>query len=208
MVLNDLNSKPRNTVVYLHGLCSSGQTSTAKRLRKALPEHEIISPDIPVNPEDAIEMLRLMSTTLDSDAIIVGTSMGACFAQLFKGWRRILVNPSFHTSAILRKYVGETLHFFTAREDGKTEFDVTEELCRAYEKMEASQFTPDFGIMAPWDGNAYNVTAFFGTHDNVVDCKEEYLSHYTDCRDFKGGHRLDPDTTLRLIVPEIKKMTL
>lgn len=38
------------TIVFLHGFGSSGSTMTADYLRMKLPEIEVISPDIPLNP--------------------------------------------------------------------------------------------------------------------------------------------------------------
>ena len=88
----------KQQVVYLHGLQSSGQSTTAQRLRRTLPKHEVISPDLAVQPDVALSQLRKLATTLRPDAIIVGTSMGGFFAQLFRGFNRILINPSFHVS--------------------------------------------------------------------------------------------------------------
>ena len=47
------------------------------------------------------------------------------------------------------------------------------------------------------------MTALFGTMDTVVNGREEYLAHYTRMREFEGGHRLDPNTTITLVVPLI-----
>ena len=38
-------------IIYLHGLGSSGSTKTADYLRTKLPDTEVISPDIPLEPE-------------------------------------------------------------------------------------------------------------------------------------------------------------
>lgn len=83
-------------LLYLHGLASGGQSATVRMLRKLLPDIEIIAPDIPVNAQEALEMLKVLSKSLSADDIIVGTSMGAFYAQMMRGWRRILVNPSPH----------------------------------------------------------------------------------------------------------------
>lgn len=41
-------------IVYLHGFGSSGQSGTVKHLRSLMPEYEVLAPDIPVNPADAL----------------------------------------------------------------------------------------------------------------------------------------------------------
>ena len=42
-------------IIYLHGLGSSGATQTADYLRNKLPEVEVISPDIPLHSEEALQ---------------------------------------------------------------------------------------------------------------------------------------------------------
>lgn len=190
-------------VVYLHGLSSSGQSTTAQRLRRTLPKHEVISPDIPVQPEVAITELRCLASMLHPDAVIVGTSLGACFAQLFRGFRRILINPSFHVSDHLEPNVGKRLPFHNPRVDGAKDFEVSQKLVKKYRAMEAKQFNPQFGIIGKNPDSPDQVTAFFGTRDTVVNCKDEYLMHYSKAIDFDGEHRLDPNTTITLVVPEI-----
>mgnify|MGYP001096278134 CR=1 FL=1 len=193
-------------VVYLHGLSSSGQSATCQRLRRALPKHEVITPDLAVQPEVALSELKRLAAMLDPNTVIVGTSMGGCFAQLFRGFRRILINPSFHTSRKLRENTGTRLPFHNPRKDGLKDFEVSEKLVKKYEKLEAQQFEPKFGIQGKRPDNPEEVFAFFGTEDTTVNCKEEYLEHYTHYADFAGGHRLDPDTTLNLVVPKILEL--
>lgn len=193
----------KRQVVYLHGLSSSGQSTTAQRLRRTLSKYEVISPDIPVQPEVAMTELKRLATLLRPDAIIVGTSMGGMFAQMFRGFRRILINPSFHTSRHLSEKIGQRLPFHNPRLDGAKDFEVTDKLVKKYEKMEARQFDRKFGIIGRNPDSPELVSAFFGTRDTVVNCKEEYLQHYGDATDFDGEHRLDPNTTITLIVPKI-----
>lgn len=195
------NKKPQ--VVYLHGLQSSGQSVTAQRLRRTLPKHEVISPDLPVQPEVAMSELRRLARQLRPDAVIVGTSMGGFFAQMFRGFRRILINPSFHVSRKLHELEGERLEFHNPRLDGLKDFEVTPKLVKKYEKLEAEQFDLKKGIIGPGKDSPEQVTALFGKNDTVVNGRAEYLEHYTDMHEFEGGHRLDPNTTITLVVPLI-----
>ncbi len=106
-------------IIYLHGLSSSGNSNTAKRLRELLPDDNIITPDIPIDPKDALLLLETLRRIYNTnETIIIGTSMGAMYAQQMKGFRRILVNPAFHVSKLLRENEGKTLPFFTERIDG------------------------------------------------------------------------------------------
>lgn len=76
-------------IIYLHGFGSSGATQTADYLRNKLPEIEVISPDIPLQPEEAIQMLNRLCYEVKPN-VIVGTSMGAMYAQQLHGYKKIL----------------------------------------------------------------------------------------------------------------------
>ena len=132
--------------------------------------------------------------------------MGALYAQLFRGFNRILINPSFHTSVHLKEKIGQRLQFHNPRKDGLPDFEVTDKLVKKFEKLESKQFDPKFGIIGKNPDKPDLVHAFFGTRDNVVNCKEEYLTHYENATDFDGEHRLDPNTTINLIVPKILEL--
>lgn len=196
----------RNTkqkVIYLHGLGSSGSSTTAQRLRRSLPHHDVISPDIPVQPELAVQALKRLANTLSPDDIIIGTSMGGMYAQMFRGWRRILINPSWHPSEHLAEKIGQRLPFHNPRQDGAKDYEVSDKLVKKFRALEAKQFDPKFSIASIPGDAPDKVEAFFGLHDDVVNGKPEYLEHYSKFTDFEGGHRLDPDTTLRLIIPAV-----
>ena len=196
----------KRKIVYLHGLGSSGSSTTAQRLRRSLPKQEVVSPDIPVQPELAIQSLKRLATFHSPDDIIIGTSLGGLYAQLFRGFRRILINPSFHTSNHLEEKVGTRQPFHNPREDGAKDYEVTDKLVKKFKSMEEKQFDPKFGIIGKRADNPSQVQAFFGSRDTVVNCKDEYLEHYSRYQDFDGEHRLDPDTTLKLIIPAIKEL--
>ena len=200
------DSGKKRQVVYLHGLSSSGQSTTAQRLRRTLSKYEVISPDIAIQPEVAMTQLKRLASMLRPDAIIVGTSMGGMFAQMFRGFHRILINPSFHVSRHMSEKIGQRLPFHNPRQDGATDFEVSAKLVKKYEALEAKQFDSKFGIIGKNKDNSDQVTAFFGTQDDVVNCKDEYLEHYSQAVDFEGGHRLDPNTTITLIVPKIESI--
>ena len=189
-------------VLYLHGMGSSGQTMTAQRLNRSLPGgYEVIAPDIPVQPELAITALKKIAETLSPDDVIVGTSMGGMYAQLFKGWRRYLINPSFHTSVHLKQNVGKRMPSTSLMLSNTG--NAPAKLIKKFENMEAKQFDPKFGIFNGRKDSPELVTAFFGTRDTVVNCKQEYLKHFTKYHDFDGEHRVDPDTLINLVIPEI-----
>lgn len=184
-------------IIYLHGLSSSGNSNTAMLLRELFPEDNVIPPDIPIDPKEALKMLReLAEGKTDLDTIFVGTSMGAMYAQQMVGYNRILINPAYHVSKLLRQYEGKTLPFFSQRQDGATEFLVTKELCEAYEEMEKHQFDE----FASEDV----VVALFGSHDEVCNCMKESAEHCSFYHVFDGGHRLTEQNVRNVLKPMIE----
>ena len=47
----------RNKILYIHGLSSSGSSSTTRNLQALLPDYSVLSPDLPVAPQEALDML-------------------------------------------------------------------------------------------------------------------------------------------------------
>ena len=185
-------------IVYFHGLSSSGNSGTGKHLKQLFPNENVITPDIPVSPKEALPFLKNLVSNLESDnTIAIGTSMGGMYAQQMTGFRRILVNPAFHVSNTLKKSVGENLPFFSPRQDGATRFKITDRLVDEFEEIEANQFDNAT--------DAENVIALFGNRDTTANCKDEYLYFYKDFIDFDGEHRLTETNIEEIIAPLIKE---
>ena len=64
-----------NKLIYFHGFGSSGEGSTVRSLRELLPEWEVLAPDIPVDPAEALPFLRDFCKR-EQPNVIVGTSIG------------------------------------------------------------------------------------------------------------------------------------
>lgn len=86
----------------MHGFASSGQNGSVKTLRLLMPQAEVIAPDLPVEPFEAMNLLRNMMESEKPD-LIIGTSMGAMYAEMLYGVDRILVNPAFQLADTLLK---------------------------------------------------------------------------------------------------------
>ena len=84
-------------IVYFHGFGSSGASGTVEILRRILPNDEIIAPDIPIEPLEALPYLKQYCEDQQPD-IILGTSMGGMYAHQMKGFKRICVNPALNMS--------------------------------------------------------------------------------------------------------------
>lgn len=195
-----------NTILYVHGLSSSGNSHTAKCLRELLADCRVLSPDVPVHPMEALEMLHRLCREEQVD-VVVGTSMGGMYAQQMYGLPRIIVNPGFHVSELLIKEMGNEesirLPFFSQRQDEATDFEVNAQLIHEFQEMEAHQFDGVATDTTPEE----HIHALFGNQDEVVNCEEEFRLR---CRGiiehFNGGHRLNEDVIRSHIIPRILQL--
>lgn len=185
-------------ILYIHGLSSSGQSGTVDLLRKYFPQACIIAPDLPLDPTDALALLRETCTANNPD-LIIGTSMGGMFAQQLFGHKKILVNPAFRLFEILKRLKGEN-KFFNRRQDGVETFVIDDALVEEYERLAAVQFD---GIPAGEDELTFGL---FGREDDLVNDSDLFLKHYTNIKWFDGGHRLNDKTLKHFVVPEINRV--
>ena len=110
-------------VLFIHGLASSGAYKMASSLRILLKGSEVIAPDVPIDPSEALELLKGICAS-ESPDLIVGLSLGGFWAQKLRGFRKILVNPDFHVSRLLRSKIG-IMEYLSPRRDGALSFRVT-----------------------------------------------------------------------------------
>lgn len=185
-------------ILYIHGLSSSGATRSAATLRRLLPDATVFSPDLPIDPDKALEMLRRIVADEKID-IAVGTSMGGMFAQKLRGTKKILVNPAFHVSRTMRRLQG-VVDFLNRRADGATKYEITPELCDRYELLEHTQFD------ALPAGERDITVGLFGTEDETVDCSSEFMQHYTRMQTFCGGHRLTEEVIETILLPLVLQL--
>ena len=59
-----------------------------------MPEATVIAPDLPIHPEEAMELLHNLVDSEKPD-LIIGTSMGGMYTEMLYGVDRICVNPAF-----------------------------------------------------------------------------------------------------------------
>lgn len=180
-------------VLFIHGLASSGAYKMASSLRILLKGSEVIAPDVPIEPGEALTLLEGICRDECPD-LIVGLSLGGFWAQKLRGYRKILVNPDFHISRLLRTMTG-VREYLSPRRDGALTFTVTDALCDEYARLESVEF----------DGLASEevalTTGMFADRDEMVNCKDEFEAYYP------GRSRSYPGTHLPNY-PEIKKYIL
>lgn len=185
-------------ILYIHGLSSSGQSGTVNLLRKHFPESCIIAPDIPLDPTEALQLLKDTCETNKPD-LIIGTSMGGMFAQQLHGYKKILVNPAFRLYEFLKQIKGEH-QFFNRRLDGVQTFIIDDALVSAYEQLALHQFD---NIPEGEDALTFGM---FGRNDDIIHDSDLFLQHYTNIRWFDGGHRLNDTILKHFVVPEINQL--
>ena len=184
-------------ILYFHGFASSGATGTAESLRRILPEVEVISPDIPVDPSEALPFLRALCEQEKPD-LIIGTSMGAMYAQQMFGYRKICVNPAFNMSTLSKVFRTGEHKFLNGRKDSQKTFKITKEIIQKQNMMERQQFK---GI-TPFDRE--NTYGLFGIHDTTVNCYDLFKKYYTKAQRFDGEHHLNEKALRTAVVPLAK----
>ncbi|MBO7193850.1 MAG: hypothetical protein J6V47_06140 [Bacteroidaceae bacterium] len=188
-------------MMYVHGFASSGCSGTVMTLRRSLPGWRVIAPDLPVDPFEALELLRSIVKE-ENPEIVVGTSMGGMYTQQLWGVPRIVVNPSFEMSrSLLFGKMGRN-KYMSKRKDGATEFRIDKAVVERFKEMEKHQFD---GIT---DDEKTLVVGLFGDKDPVVHFYPLMAELYGKerCRWFDGEHRLNDKVVTKVLLPIITEM--
>lgn len=192
-----------STILYIHGFASSGATGTATSMRNALYPHgiQVIAPDVPVMPAEAMPFLQQQVADLQPD-LIVATSMGAMYAEQLHGQLRILVNPSFAMARLLTFMGLGRKPFRNPRQDGAKDFKVDKEMIAQFKEIESHSFKD----ITPAEREL--VYGLFGDHDSRVNCQPQFTKNYG--RDhfqlFDGDHYLNDEILKRVVLPLIGKL--
>lgn len=187
--------------MYVHGFASSGSSGTVMTLRRYMAGWRVVAPDLPVDPFDALELLRRMVNEEQPD-IVVGTSMGGMYTQQLWGVPRIVVNPSFEMSrSLLFGKMGRN-KYMSKRQDGAAEFRIDKSVVERFKEMEKHQFE---GIT---DEEKMLVVGLFGDKDPVVHFQPLMAQLYGEerCRWFAGEHRLNDTVVKKVLIPLIDEL--
>lgn len=188
-------------LVYFHGFASSGASGAVQLLRKIFPSAQVVAPDIPVDPEEALPMLQKLVQAEQPD-VIVGTSMGGMYAQQMHGFLRICVNPSFRisTSKLLHTGVHKWLN---GRKNHEKEFRITADIIKRYNQMERKQFdgiTPDDRELC------YGLFGINDTSVNPINAYNTFTKYYTHAERFEGEHQLNDKVIHKVLLPLLKQL--
>ncbi len=187
------------TILYVHGFASSGQTGSVHTLRLLLPDAAVIAPDLPVEPEEAMTLLRSVVASEKPD-LVIGTSMGGMYSEMLYGIDRIIVNPAFQLADTLLKNNGlGRREFHNKRVDGETSFLVTKTLLEHFREVSSRCFS-----RAPEDCD--RVFGLFGTRDNLVHTFDLFREHYPQAIHFDGEHHLNDSVIVHSLLPVIQRI--
>ena len=188
-------------IIYFHGYASSGASGTVQLLRRVLPDCEIIAPDIPLDPREALPFLRELCETEQPD-LVVGTSMGGMYAQQMYGFKRLIINPAFWMSRLSKVLKIGTFNYLNKRKDKQMQGRVTKDTMAAFREMETHQFDGVTEEEKPL------CQAMFGRHDPMVHGYDSFIEHYPaeQAEWFEGEHRVNDEVMKHAILPKILQM--
>ena len=183
-------------ILFVHGLASSGAYKLADTLRILLKPARVIAPDFPIDPDAALGQLKEICSR-EWPGLVVGLSWGGFLVQQLRGTKKILINPDFTISGMLRQMVGE-VQYLSPRKDGALSFTVTPELCHRYQELETLQFD---GIDRE---ETERCLGFFARQDQLVSCGPLFEAHYPGRSiSYPGGHLPTFPEVKQFIVPHL-----
>ena len=186
------------TLLYCHGFGSSGQSGTVTRLRTVLPQTRVIAPDLPVEPHEAMALLRTICEQ-EKPHLVIGTSMGGMYTEQLRGFDRICINPALEIAETMKAHgMTGTQQFQNPRQDGQQEFYVDKTLVKAYKDVSGQRFAG----LTPED--ASRVYGLFGDRDDLVDTFDMFCEHYPHATHFHGEHRMDDKSYMHSVLPVIR----
>ena len=190
-------------ILYIHGFGSAGSTGTATIMRNLLYEKDVrvVSPDVPTSPAEALPFLKSFAEQEQPD-LIIGTSMGGFYAEQLRGYKRILVNPSFHMARLLTFRGLGNYEFQNKRQDGADKFKVDKQMIAEFKEIEKLSFK---GLTAE---DKENVWGMFGRNDPTVHTQDDYTKVYGKDHFivFEGEHRLNDKILKHDVLPIINKI--
>ena len=188
-------------LVYVHGFASSGSSGTVMALRRHMPAWRVIAPDLPIDPFEALELVRGIVEEENPD-IVVGTSMGGMYVQQLWGVPRVVVNPSFEMSrSLLFGKMGRN-RYTSKRKDGVAEFRIDKTVVERFKLMEKNQFD---GVT---EDERLFIVGLFGDKDPVVNFRPLMAQLYGEecCRLFDGEHRLNDEVVKKVLLPLVHEL--
>jgi len=96
-------------ILFIHGFASCGLGRKSELLREYFGSGQVLAPDLPGQPAEAIDFLESLLET-HQITLLVGSSLGAYFATWLNRTRRlpaVLINPAIAPYLLLEDYLGK-----------------------------------------------------------------------------------------------------
>lgn len=185
-------------VMYVHGFGSSAQTGTVTRLRNVLCNATVIAEDMPLHPQEALDLLHRLCEEEHPD-LIIGTSMGGMYTEQLYGYDRIVINPAFCIADTMQQHgLTGAQTFFNPRKDGVQKFFVDNNIVKEYRLVSEQRFS---GVN---DEERKRVWGLFGDADTTVDTWDLFCEHYPTAIHFHGEHRVDDRSYMHAVIPVVR----
>jgi len=200
------------TIMYVHGFGSSGQSGTVSRLRTVFPNTRVVAPDLPVHPQEALDLLHSLCET-EKPRLILGTSMGGMFTEQLYGFDRICMNPALCIADTMQAHgMTGTQTFQNPRLDGVQQFYVDKVLVKEYRTVSEQRFsglpplspTDNSPLAGAQNDERRRVYGLFGDKDDLVDTFDLFHEHYPLAMHFHGEHRMNDKSFMHSVVPVIR----
>jgi len=166
-------------ILYIHGFASCGDSTKTRLLKSYFGTSEILSPDLPVEPDAALSFLRSLIAS-NPVSLLIGSSLGGFYATKLSaefGLDAVLINPSVHPYRTLSPFVG-TNTFWCSSESFEWKREYLMQLLRIAENMQL----PDARLLV-----------LLQTGDEVLDytVAEEAYRDYEVIVEEGGNHRFE-----------------
>lgn len=193
-------------IIYVHGFNSSGNSEKAQLLKSAFPDCNIVSPTLPANPREAMELLKFAITNKPDMTILVGSSLGGLYAlylSLSYDIPCFLINPSLEPHKTLKNKIGLHKRYNSNNEDYEFLEEYLDDL-RVISTVTSEAFISEGGKL---------VSVYVANDDQEIDWTETKFHLSETSKMFKNfdnaGHQffkfseVIPD--IRSLVEEMKK---
>ena len=210
MVIRQNDKERQMKILYIHGLGSGKYSETPKRLQAALPEAEVIVPEIPINPHEAQRFLEknfLNDTSID---LVVGSSLGGFYSLLLKHHKKLLANPAIFADEDIAQGIGlGEQEFLCERENGAKTYVIDEGFIKGLRAIRRKIYEADPprpGL--PEQEQVKNTWAIFADHDELLAHHDDFCLLFDPAHALrmKGEHRLSEENVRQDILPLLGKI--
>lgn len=156
----------KKVIIYIHGF-NSGPGNKSAQLCKHFPDCEVISPQLPYDCNEAIQILhQILSNNVNSEVHVVATSLGGFYAMILSTLQVFqdnttfyLINPSLTPHITLRRFVNTSVVNYKTQEN----FYVSEQFLNKLQ-VQYKQLVQDYSPNA-----IHCCSLFLGTLDQLLD---------------------------------------